>query len=111
MPSQFAWSVGVFAGEGIGEGRAGEVIEDIASEDIFNRFDLSLEGGDAGSREDGDAVFTSFAADEDGTVIEVDVFDAEGEAFGDTEAGAIEEGDLEVFGFGEEFEDFVDFSG
>lgn len=80
-------------------------------EGIADDVDLLMEGGDAGFWQDRDAVFVSFAAaDEDCAVIEVDIFDAEGEAFGDTESGAIEEGGDEVFRLGEEGEDFLDFA-
>ena len=65
---------------------------------------------DAGAGENGDPVFFSFAAaDEDSAVIEVDIFDAQADAFRDTEAAAVHEGDLEVFWLGELGEDFCDF--
>ena len=92
LPDGFAGGVGVFAGEGVGEVNFAEAIAEVGLVDALNGLYLPLEGWDEGIGEYGEAVVLAFAvADDDVAVAEVDIFDAEADAFHEAQAAAVEE--------------------
>ena len=80
--------------------------------DFADGFDLSFQGWDDGVWQHGHAVLVSLAmADADEVFVEIDVFDSEGQAFGEAESGAIEQACHEEFVTVEECEHGADFGG
>lgn len=104
LPDQFAGSVGVFAGEGVGEVNFAEAACEVGLVDALDGLYLPLEGWDEGFGEDGGAVVLSFSvADGDDAVAEVYVFDAEADAFHKAKSASVEDlchelGDAAHFG-------------
>ena len=71
---------------------------------------MGAEEGDEGGRNDGDAVLAAFAvADGELAAGQVEVLDAKGADFAETEAGAVHEAGLEAVGAAEAGEDGADF--
>jgi len=92
LPDEFAGGVGVFAGEGVGKPDFAESVCEVGLVDALNGLDLTLEVGDEGVGEDGNAVIFAFAvADDDLAVAEVYVFDAQAEAFHEAESASVED--------------------
>ena len=92
LPCGFAGGFGVFAGEGVGEVDFAESVAEVGLVEALDGLYLALEGGDEGVGEDGGAVVLPFSvADGDDAVAEVDVFDAQADAFHEAEAGAVED--------------------
>ena len=80
--------------------------------EVADEFDLTLQAGDDGLGEHGDAVFAAFSlADVDDVFVEIDILDAEGDTFGETEAGAIEEACHEEVSSVEMGKDLADLGG
>nr|WP_288090700.1 hypothetical protein [Roseiflexus sp.] len=92
LPDEFAGGVRVFAGEGVGEVDFAESVAEVGLVDALDGLDLTLEVGDEGVGEDGDAVVFAFAvADDDLVVAKVDVFDAQAEAFHQAQSASVED--------------------
>jgi hypothetical protein len=108
LPAPFAVGLRVFAFEGIGEVDGAPALAEVLLVEEFDPFEMSLEEWFHALGEDGDTVFEAFAfADEDLVGFEVDVFDAEADAFHEAHAGAVEEGGHEAEGAGHAGEDPV----
>ena len=92
LPSEFAGGIGVFFCQGVGE-----VDFAVAGGQVFfveeaGAFDLAAQVGDDGFGEGGDSIFFAFSVtDGGGFVFEVEVFNAQAEAFHEAQAGAVEE--------------------
>jgi hypothetical protein len=92
LPHVFFGGVGIFFGEGVGEVDFAIASFEILVVDEGDVFDLGLEGGDDGFREDGGAVVFTFAiADDDLAITEVNVFDAQAETFHEAESASVED--------------------
>ena len=109
LPAELTCGVRVFAFEGIREGSAAVILGQVFAVDFADEFDLAFKFGGAGSGEGGNAVLIAFSmTDIDGKILEVDVFDSEGDAFSEAEAGAIEEGSHKAFRLREGIKDAGD---
>jgi hypothetical protein len=90
LPGKFARGSGVFGREGVGQ-----VYFSAAGFQVFvmqeaDSFDLALEARGYGIGQQGDAVFFAFAVpDCDGFVFEVEVFEAQTDAFHEAQSAAI----------------------
>lgn len=92
LPAKFFGCIGVFAGEGVGEPDFAESICEVGLVDALDGLNLTLEVGDEGVGEDGDAVVFAFAvADNDLAVAEVYVFDTEADAFHEAQSASVED--------------------
>ena len=92
LPGEFLGSVGVFPDQGVGEVDLAVAFLEVLLMDDGDGFDLFLESRDEGIWQDGDAVVFALAvADDDGMVAEVDIFDAQADAFHQAQAAAVEE--------------------
>jgi hypothetical protein len=110
LPRPFPRGVGVFPLEVVGEGRFPEAIGKILSMEIACSSKVVGEGRDAVEGEDRDSVPPSLWFSEgDGSRNEINIFNAEGDAFREPESGAIEQGGHESWGAVEGVEDAVDF--
>lgn len=89
MPGPVFSIAGIFSGDGIGEPDAGEVFASICLPKGFEALKTGVEHGNEASGETGGAVFVSFAAaDGDEAGAEINVTDAEAQAFVEAEAAA-----------------------
>lgn len=98
LPTEFPGGIGVFAGEGGWQPDLAEAILEVRLVEVLHGLNLLLEGGDEALGEEGEVVvFILVVADEDLTVAEVEVFNAQAQAgaveqlghkFGDAAQGA-----------------------
>jgi hypothetical protein len=110
LPAPFSFSIGVLAGQGIGEIDGAIALGQVLLVEALDPFQVFWEGFDKGFRQDCDPVFLTLAVpDGDGAVFKVQVFHPQAEAFHEAEAAAVEElGDQEM-GTGEVGEEGLDF--
>ena len=89
-PGELGGGVGVFSQEGEGEVDGGTVGLELLVMLLSESREFFLEGGLEAVWEWHDAVFPSFGVvDLDGSVVKIEVFDAEGHGFADAQAGSI----------------------
>src|SRR5512145_2334758 len=92
LPSKLARGVWVFHVEGVGKIDFAQSRREIVVVENTNAFDLTFENGDEGIWQGCDAIFLALAvADRDGLIVEVDVLDAQPDAFHEAQSGTIEE--------------------
>ncbi len=92
MPDEFARRVGVFARQGVRQPDFPEAVLKVGLMDLPNRLNLTLERRYERVGHDGDAVVFAFSvADDDLTISEIDIFDAEAETFHQAKSRAIED--------------------
>ena len=108
LPGEFAAGVGVFFGDGSGQVYRAEAFGQVFLVKFPNALDLFAQGGNDAGRQGGRAVICAFAiANDDLAVVEIDVFDAQAQAFHQTQSAAVEylgheqvdSGELVEYGF------------
>ena len=92
MPDQFLGGVGIFPFEGVREVNLSEAGGQVFVVKEADAFDLALKGRDERIGHGGDAILFAFAVtDGDGFVLEVQIFDAQSDAFHEAQAGAVQD--------------------
>ena len=90
LPDPIFVSVFVFAFEGIGQVDGAKAFGEVFYVKGFDVAQVKAQRFNDGIREDGNAVIFAFAvADDDGVVVEVNVFDAQAHTFHDAQAAAV----------------------
>lgn len=92
LPGQFFGGVGVFLGQGVGQVNFAEALGEVFLVNDADGFDLQAQGVAQAFGKGGNAVVLAFSiTDDDLVVAEVDVFDAQAQAFHQAQARAIEQ--------------------
>jgi hypothetical protein len=101
--------VGELAGQGVGEDDGGVSLIEVGEEPPVDAFEVILEGSVETGGENREALVVAFRfADEDLVVLEIEVLDAQAEAFHEAQAAAVEELGHELVFAGEVAEDEAD---
>ena len=110
LPAPFASGFRVFPLQSFGQINFTKAIGEIFLVQDFHAGEVFLKLGFDRGRQNGDAVFVSFAiANDDLVEVEIDIFDAEAEAFEQTKAGAVEKFGQQLVGARQGGNDAVDF--
>lgn len=111
LPVPFAGGVWIFSGEGMREIDVAEAVAEVGVIERAHGVKMGLQRRGEGAREHGAAVFRAFAvADGDFIAGEIEVFDAQPQAFEDAEAAAVKNlGDqtIDAVQFGDDAAGFV----
>jgi hypothetical protein len=101
LPGPLTRGARVFTVEGVGQVDFAEAIGEIFFVKDFDAGEVFAQGSFEGFGQEGDAIFIAFSiADDDLVEVEIDVLDAEAEAFHEAEAGAVKEPGEELVGAG-----------
>ena len=110
LPDPIFVSVFVFAFEGIGQVDGAKAFGEVFYVKGFDVAQVKAQRFNDGIREDGNAVIFAFAvADDDGVVVEVNVFDAQAHAFHNAQSAAVHHLGDEFVDAGEVFKDAFNF--
>lgn len=111
LPGPFAGGVGVFLGKRIGQVDGAVSVFEVLLVDLLDAGEVFAQGWEEAIGEHGEAVFFAFAfANDDAALFEIQVFDAQAQAFDDAQAGAVEDFCHELVGAGEGVDDALDFA-
>jgi hypothetical protein len=110
LPGPLAGSARIFTIESVGQVDFAEAIGEVFFVQNFDAGEVFAQGRFENFRQEGDAVFIAFAvADDDLVEVEIDILDAEAEAFHEAEAGAVKEFGEELVGAGHGCKEAVGF--